>query len=557
MGLPRCRVLVAFAAAVRLVAQSSAVAAYATVSDTAIRIGNAELEVAFNRQNGGLDSLVHKKSGIDLRAVKTGTWPLLWGLRLESLSHSRSWADNVSSHRFSFLTRVDTGKATVQMAWEGLDTADGTRYPQVKVTAEISLTTGSRLSVWRIRIEHLTPLVVRAIFFPQFVGIATLGASGADDCLVVSSQQGRLFVNPATHLSWWGVYYPSAFATMQWFAYYDRQAGFFFSTRDPLGHTKFFLWNRKGTPQNDAELAIVHLFPATSQDGLELTYDTVVGVFQGDWHEAADLYKEWASRQWWVQQSKAKQTPEWLHRIGPGKEVHVHGVAGNPDRSFRDFIRLLRDARQYHGIPMLGLLWGWEKKGAWYYGDYFPPYEGWASFDRLIDEVHTTGDRLWLFVSPTLMETSTKLWTSGAPLAAAMRNRDGSVLLAPPWEAQRQYAFLCIAHTWWRQQVVDTVKVLARHGVDLIQLDGFPWIDPPDDYASHHGHPPGRGGKWWTEAHRSALAEIVGAARAEKSDVALSGEGGSELFLAFWTSFIPGTAGLSWQTAHFWSSLPK
>ena len=85
MGLGCWRVFVAFAAAARLAAQSSAFGAYATVSDTAIRVGNAELEVAFDRRNGGLDSLVHKKSGIDLRAIKTGTWPLLWGSRSDSL----------------------------------------------------------------------------------------------------------------------------------------------------------------------------------------------------------------------------------------------------------------------------------------------------------------------------------------------------------------------------------------------------------------------------------------------------------------------------------------
>ena len=34
---------------------------------------------------------------------------------------------------------------------------------------------------------------------------------------------------------------------------------------------------------------------------LAVDYDIVTGVFHGDWYDAADLYKAWATKQWWCQ----------------------------------------------------------------------------------------------------------------------------------------------------------------------------------------------------------------------------------------------------------------
>jgi len=59
-------------------AHSSAVETYITEDDTTIKIGNGFLEIGFNKTNGGgLDSILDKQTGLDLRSNKNGP-PILF-----------------------------------------------------------------------------------------------------------------------------------------------------------------------------------------------------------------------------------------------------------------------------------------------------------------------------------------------------------------------------------------------------------------------------------------------------------------------------------------------
>jgi len=49
-----------------------------------------------------------------------------------------------------------------------------------------------------------------------------------------------------------------------------------------------------------------------------LHYSVVLGVFSGDWYDAAQIYKAWASKQWWTKGNltAGKDTPLWLKKSG-------------------------------------------------------------------------------------------------------------------------------------------------------------------------------------------------------------------------------------------------
>lgn len=511
----------------------SSQATYATQDDRYIRIGNDFLEIVLRRDNGGVESVIDKQSRVDLRAIKEGTWPLIWGMSLVTPEGTRAWVDNPRTDSFWASLKPAGDEASIELNWQGLRPENGRRYPTAKVTAKITVRRNSPFSVWSIKVDDPGPAAVVEIHFPLIAGIGILGASGEDDRLVVPDQEGRLFHNPANRLRWWGQTYPSGFLNMQFLAYYDDTAGFFFATRDIKGQTKDFYWNRQGTPRNDALLALSHVFPILPGTSIAVPYDLVVGTFRGDWYTAADLYKEWAYEQWWVQEARTKQTPEWLKMIALGKEFCAHRCTFAPrEKSFDEFIQQMRQNQEFFGLPTLGMLWGWEKYGAWFYGDYFPPYEGWEKFDEVVQALHANNSRLNIFIGAWFIETSTGLWRSGMPQPFAMRNADSTIKLAPPWEKDREWAFMDIFTEYWKQELIRTVSTLAEHDVDFVQLDGFPWIEPQDDFSSH-GHPLGRGGDWQAQAWLDALRRIRSAARAIKTDIALSGEGGAELYLPY------------------------
>ena len=45
------------------------------------------------------------------------------------------------------------------------------------------------------------------------------------------------------------------------------------------------------------------------------SYDTVVGVFHGDWYDGADIYKAWATKQWWCEKKLAERDiADWVRK---------------------------------------------------------------------------------------------------------------------------------------------------------------------------------------------------------------------------------------------------
>lgn len=490
-----------------------------------VRIGNGLLEIEVRRDNGGIRSVVDKRSGVDLCAVKEGAWPLLWGITVVTPQGARDWVDNPRTDRFWVVPSSTSSEARLELNWQGLRFQNGQRYPAARVTVTIVVHAGSPLSVWSIKVESPSALIITEIHFPMLSGIGVLGQVDDDDRLVVPDQEGRLFLNPARRLKWWGQTYPSAFANMQWLAYYDKEAGFLVMTRDVTGQSKTFYWHR-GEEAKDAHLGCAHLFPAALETRVVVPYEVIVGTFRGDWYTAADIYREWASQQWWVRQARVKDTPGWLKSVALGMEFCAYGCTSEPrDQNFDAFSRQVRNNQEFFGLPTLAMLWGWEKYGAWYYGDYFPPFEGWGKFDEVVRLLHENNSYLNVFIGAWFVETSTALWTSGVPQPFAMRDADGTIKLAR-WEPGREWAFMDAFTEYWKRELVTTVSTLAERGVDCVQLDGFPWIEPQDDFSAH-GHPLGRGGDWQAQAWVDTLQRIRTAARAIKPDIVLSGEGGA------------------------------
>ncbi|MBO3753750.1 MAG: hypothetical protein FGF53_02545 [Candidatus Brockarchaeota archaeon] len=95
-----------------------------------------------------------------------------------------------------------------------------------------------------------------------------------------------------------GVYYPSEHFNMQFIAYYAKQVnkGLYLADYDSSGtFVKYFgAVNRQG---RYLEVLNEHIPEFHSRTKMALPYPVVVGVFEGDWWDAAQLYKSWVSMQ--------------------------------------------------------------------------------------------------------------------------------------------------------------------------------------------------------------------------------------------------------------------
>jgi hypothetical protein len=505
---------------------------YSREASSEVFIGNDFLEIGFRKDYGAISSFIHKASGTDLIAVKTDVQGL-WDVQLLTQDLRTICPSGVYRSRpyyVGYSLNQTENEITIELEWTKIWLEGYGEYP-ARLLVQARVNGSSPEARFSIEIQNSGPFAVETVVLPILWEVSKLGNQSSDDRLLFPSQNGRLFQNPIQNLQWYGNYYPSGFLNMQFMAYYDSNAGFYFATYDSNGNTKFFFWQRLDS--TSANIGIIH-YPAISFGAdFSLSYDVIVGVFTGDWYTAADIYKEWAYKQWW---SIKKETPAWLREIAVGKDFICYWSSPEwyRNRTFTEVIEKIEQNQEYFHLPALIFLWGWEHQSAWSWGDYFPPYEGWQNFDDLVKTAHESDSKLWMVIRAAGIITESEPWKNGTAEDYAITNRDGSYKIDPPeFGVPWPTVTMCPSTDYWRETLKSYVLTLVDHGVDLIQFDGFPWIPPQPCYNASHGHPLGLGGNWYANAWINTLGEIEGEARKINPEIAFSGEGGCELFLPF------------------------
>ena len=159
-------------------------------------------------------------------------------------------------------------------------------------------------------------------------------------------------------------------------------------------------------------LGIAHVgdWPAHGERRLE--YDVVLGSFQGDWYDAADLYRDWSLRQQWAAPWQCRDVPRWLLDSPVYITVRLQGYMDDERMTIEAFlpyercIPLLERISRRVEVPLAVVLMAWERGGPWVYPDCFPPAGGDRSITdfgkmvlrpglahRLLLQRHAVGDR--------------------------------------------------------------------------------------------------------------------------------------------------------------------
>ena len=211
--------------------------------------------------------------------------------------------------------------------------------PSLTVRVRVRVPAQGALSFWRLEVENHSPLAIISADFPGFALPQVLGSQPDDTCVILpQATHSQRFWNlpeefrylrsappptqsgktgkPANKPAWpfvLGV--GSVPDVVQMMACYDSQAGLYLATHDPQPNVKRLAI--EGLDDATLRLRIEHVRPWEFGSNFTLGYDTVIGVFHGDWTAAADLYRDWAVQQPWCAQgtlAKGKDTPVWLTR---------------------------------------------------------------------------------------------------------------------------------------------------------------------------------------------------------------------------------------------------
>lgn len=315
--------------------------------------------------------------------------------------------------------------------------------------------------------------------------------------------------------------YPSGWTAMQFLASYDGddERGLYVGIHDPLASTKDIALH--GLPGDDAvSMAFEH--PAAQMgvggNGFELPGVAVWQIFEGDWFDAAMIYRDWVRREarWYPKSSPEGRadTPMWM------RELSAWAMTGGKPA---ECVAQVKDFAAFLGLPV-GFHWyNWH--GIPFdndYPHYFPAKDG---FSNAVRELEAAGVHVMPYINGRLWDTRDRgvddFEFSKIARAAASKDETGK-----PYEESYsskesdgspvRLAAMCPQTALWRKTVNGTVlRLFDECGVGGVYIDQVAAAKPTLCSDRSHGHPLG-GGHWWMEGYWQMLEALRTAKPADR-----------------------------------------
>ena len=396
----------------------------------------------------------------------------------------------------------------------------------LEVRISVSFNEDSPLMRWNLVIDNNTPYTVDHIDFPDVVVPNDLVATGGSGRIFWPAQEGCLIedIRIREESPWlkytpieypkrgWGGTYPSS-AQMQYMAYYNEAGGLYLAAHDAACHPKGIEFHRVN--QDGIKLDF-RLFPGAPGKGLyRMPYDMVLGVFEGDWYDASDIYRNWRESSDMIMPPRILENvllPEW-YVASP--VIITYPVRGHRDLGdmtpnelfpYARALQYINHYQQAFDSKILALLMHWEGTAPWAPPYVWPPYGGEGIYLEFVRGLHENGNLAGLYASGTgytlrsNTDTTYNMYREYEEkgLEKVMKVApDGSLatngVCAGP-NAQRIGYDMCPANGFVKEVVLDQISKIVQSGTDYIQyfdqnLGGscYPC------YGTVHGHAYGPG----------------------------------------------------------------
>lgn len=491
-------------------------------SDT-VRISNGKLTLGFERETGKLVSFLVTESSremIDAQAVDSLPWALLISDKKQSLD-GRPCSVRFRKH----------GRDKVSIVWI---------YPgeaSFEVQVDVSLEKGRPMSHWRASFKGLQGHRSARVSCPVVSGIKAY--EHAD--MVMPSWLGNLIHDPAKNATEKKpVKYNRGFpgGSAQLTVLYDRETlkdGLYFSSQDTSSIIKSFAYTM--TPSHVEVMASALVPDEETTDVFSPGYDVVVGVFDGNWIDAAGIYREWAVGEKFCKESRFHngQSPEWLRNTAfwiwnRGRSENVLAEA--------------EDIQERLGLPV-SAYWHWWHGCPYDEGfpEYVPPKEGRESFIKAVDHAREKGIRCLVYMNSYQWGDATESYKTQGAEAYAARRKDGTTYRHVYEKfSGNGLTPMCMSTQFWR----DTYSALCDTVVNRYHVGGVYMDQACSSFACYnpdHGHPLG-GGNAWVKSFGKLTAQIRDTFP-EGSDAMLAGEGSAEDWMPLLDDFL--TLDPSWE----------
>jgi hypothetical protein len=429
------------------------------------------------------------------------------------------------------------------------------------------------LTHWTLEIDNPTTMWVSNIQFPIVEVPFDINPTEANKSYILSSLYDGVLASPVTSSTvigswrrprvntpeaWRNTNYPRE-CTAQLLAYYNSSGGLYVACEDPNGLPKLI---SPMVEKNGVSMGLGH-YPATHGPGkTKLAYDVVVGTFLGDWHVAAEFYRDWSSKQPFTSRKLAQRNdcPKWMFEPLVGVAFPMRGQGDwDPPAAINNEYTPATNALPYleklskgFNTSLMPIVFNWEHAGPWVQPEAFPPVGGEAAMKQFMSNAKAKGwhpviygnGLNWVVGQNNTGYDGTEYFKSHNGESAVSRRWDGSMMVGNSW---RKLYPTCVATEAGRNMILGMTKQIAELGPDVIQQFDQ-GVGAVHCYAADHGHPPVPG-PWMTEGFTSLLKADNIIARSHNPLTVISSEGAPpEIYLQdfqLWDARIGGGGSLN------------
>lgn len=304
--------------------------------------------------------------------------------------------------------------------------------------------------------------------------------------------------------------YPSYGASMQYLAFWDesKKRGVYYGLHDPAPASKLIHVSR-AEGENTVTLKISQPLEGISKgcNSQRLYGENVWQIFDGDWFDAAMLYREWAiENASWIPETDEngrKDVPQWFK-----ENPHWWLSRMDHDNVGEETVRATKDL----GCKSAAHFYNWHKIP--YdndYPHYFPPKDDMA---ENVAAMRRAGIRVMPYINGRLWDTKDRgnedwqFSEKGYPNCTKDRHGKPFIETYNSRESDGkkvELSIMCPSTAVWQETVRDLVdRIFNELKMDAIYIDqiGAAKANPCAD--KNHPHPAG-GGRWWIDSYRNLL----------------------------------------------------
>ena len=492
-----------------------------STSDNIVFIENGRIKLGFDKKTGKFlvfNDLITGYEFIDQTLVRK----LPWEINTQSSADNSSTVKEFSPAKFSF-SKVDP--FTLILKWEKFENMNN-----LNVKAEISLDKNDSFSYWNISVNGFDNAIISNVVFPRIEGIKDM----ENEELVIPTWMGSLMKDPRAVLSGgngrieWR--YPGSLSSQVISVYNADKNGFYASCNDSLSYAKNFSLNLDTL--NTLVYEMIN-YPSSSNpksDTYTPNYKGVIGSFEGDWIDVANIYSKFALNQKWAKESRFKNglTPSWLEKTALW--VWNRGKSAN-------VLEPAIELKQALGLP-INVLWHWWHNCSYddNFPEYLPPREGGQSFINAVKSAQNEGVNSIVYMNAIQWGDAAEGWKSGKVKPYTVKDINGN---------ERSHVFnifsgnalinMCVGTEFWRNHY----SSLCDSVVNIYQANGV-YMDQTClsvmCYDESHGHDLG-GGNYWVENSGKLINQIRSKDFGIKKPI-FTGEGSSENWLPHLDAFL-------------------